>query len=157
MVTNKGKSKLVGMQSDALVPYLIEIDSPDFGMFRYTNIDSAVTFEGHVFTPAYFEISPPEKTEGTIGNAKISISAVNQEWIIRIRDGDGQSKLRLIHCLVYEDGGQIKVEGIEDTDFSLTNADWGDDTISWDMEYDDVMQVMVPCDVADSLNMAGCA
>lgn len=157
MVTNKGKSKLVGMQSDALVPYLIEINSPDFGIFRYTNIDSEVTFEGHAFTPASFEISPPEKTEGTVGNAKVSISAVNQEWIVRIRDGDQQSRLRLIHVLIYEEDGQIKVESIEDTDFSLNNADWDDASISWDMEYDDVMQVKVPCDTADSLNMAGCA
>lgn len=157
MLTNRGKSKLVGMQSEAFVPYLIEINSPDFGIFRYTNIDSEVTFEGHAFTPAYFEISPPEKTEGAVGNAKISISAVNQEWIVRIRDGDQQSRLRLIHVLIYEEGGQIKVESIEDTDFSLTNADWDDASISWDMEYDDVMQVKVPCDTADSLNMAGCA
>ena len=144
------------MESDALVPYLIEITNEDLGVFRYTNLDSAVEYDGKVFSPAYFELSPPEKTEGAIGNAKISISAVNQEWIARIRSTQRRSTLRLVHCVVYTERGEVRVEGIEDTMFTLTNADWDDAAISWEMEFDDVMQIDIPCDVADSLNMAGC-
>ena len=155
-LSNKGKSRLLGMNTEALTPYLVEIYNEDYGYFRYCNVDGQVTYENNVYTPAYFQIEPPEKTESGIGNAKITISAVDQEWIARIRGTQKRSTMRLIPCVIYEDGGSIEVESVDDVHFKLTAAEWNDTTISWEMEYDDVMQINIPCDVADSLNMAGC-
>ena len=157
MLSNKGKSKLLGMTTEALTPYLIEVTNPDLGTFRYTNLDSSVEFEGHTFTPAFFELSPPEKTDGQVGNAKITISAVDQEWIVRIRTTRKKSSLRMISCVVYEDAGNVTVEPVDEIPFALTLVDWDEVSISWDMEFDDVMQINIPCAVADSINMAGCA
>lgn len=144
------------MNTEALTPYLIEIYNEDYGYFRYCNVDGDVTYENHVFSPAFFQIDPPEKTESGIGNAKITISAVDQEWIERIRGTQKRSDLRLIPCVIYENNGSIAVESVEEIRFKLTSANWNETTISWEMEYEDVLQINVPCDVADSLNMPGC-
>lgn len=145
------------MNTEALTPYLVEIHNDDLGTFRYANIDGNVTYEGNTYAPAYFQIDPPEKTESGIGNAKITISAVDQKWIKRIRSTRKRSSMRLISVVIYEDGGNIEVEAVEEMSFKLTAAEWNEISISWEMEFDDVMQINVACDVADSLNMPGCA
>ena len=151
------KRKLVGMETDACTCFLIEITNEELGTFRYVNLGFPVEYEGKTYSAAGFNISPPEKSEGKVGNSRISISAVDQEWIQRIRTPTKEkSRMHLVSAVVYEGDGGTEVESIDELDFTLTQAEWDDVTISWDMEFDDVTNINVPCDVADSLNFPGC-
>lgn len=148
------KQRLVRLNTQAEFPYLIEVTyyNKDGGVeiYRYANSDNNISFEGNVYESSCFSLQPPEKTQTSIGNASITISAVNQEWIRRIRDTQKRAKLRFIATIVYDENGEQFVEAMEDYEFTLTEAKWNDITISWTMEFDNKMNIRIPCDSATS-------
>lgn len=154
----KGKTKKALQRAtiQAQFPFLIEITNEDLGTFYYANCDEDISYEGKTFKACYFELSPPQQTSTTIGNASISISSVDQEWIAKIRSTAKRSRLRFISTIVYDEDGQRYVEPIEDMEFMLTKATWTETTIEWSMEFDDKMDIIMPCDIADSWSCAGC-
>lgn len=155
-MTPAAKYELLRMNARARFPYLIKITNEDLGMFLYTNTDREIEYEGETYKPAYFEIVPPERSESSIGDSKLTISAIDGEWIAAIRSTQKRSTCRFIACIEYKGAGNVLViEPIEDNEFLLTAAQWDDLTVSWTMIFDDNMNIMVPCDVANSLNFPG--
>ena len=142
----------------AKFPYIIEIVNEDLGVFRYANSSKNVTFEGNMFTAGLFSVTPPERTTTSISNAKLSISCVDQTWIDKIRRTQKRSSCRFIATIIYDTDNDTTIcEAIEDNSFTLTSASWDDSNISWDMEFDDRMTVLVPVDIGSSQNCPGCA
>lgn len=156
-MTPAAKYQLLRMESHARFPFFIEIKNDDFGTFRYVNADTNKILDGQEYTAAWFSVSPPERNESSISNAKLTISAIDQEWVSKIRQTQKRSSVRFIACIQYDSGGTEVIEPMEDTSFTLTSVSWDDISITWDMIFDDNMNIMVPCDIAGSLNIPGCA
>lgn len=156
-MTPAAKYQLLRMNSHAKFPYLIEIRNDDLGVFRYANTDRDIEYQGETFQCGYFLVTPPERSESSIGDAKLTISAVDTEWISRIRTTQKRSTCKFVACIDYYDqNGNPVLEPIEENTFLLTSAQWDDLTITWTMVFDENMGIMIPCDVANSLNFPGC-
>lgn len=157
MFSNKAKQEVLRTATTAFFPYLLEIDHPDYGVFRYVNIEGGdgVTFEGNFYQAASFTIQPPEQNNSGISNATLTLSAIDQEWIIKIRNTDIKARARLIEaiCMFTETG--IEVESAESIYFTLTQAQWDDLQITWTMVFDDTMEISVPLDVASAATIPG--
>lgn len=151
------KYELLRMEAHAKFPFFIEIKNEDFGTFRYVNADEDKVFDGNVYTAGFFTITPPERNESSISNAKLTISAIDQTWISRIRQTQKRSSIRFCACIAYDANGVEIIEPMEEIEFTLTSVTWDDVTITWDMIFDDNMNIMIPCDVAGPLNVPGCA
>lgn len=117
-------------------------------MLRFANCEEDILFEGNVYSASVFALKPPEKKQDSISNATITISAIDQTWIERIRNTRYRPLIRFVACIVYTDNGQRCVESMEDYSFVLTNAEWNDITISWTMVFDEGLSLIMPCDTA---------
>lgn len=157
-MTNKAKQLAVRMETYAKFPYLIKITHPVYGEFRYANCEQSVTYMNEVYEAGFFDITPPERKDNSIGDAKLTMSALDQEWIYKIRDTDERANIKFIAVIQYDDDMQIEqVESIDELDFTLTKASWDNNfLISWDMTFDEGMGIVVPCDKATSQKVPAC-
>ena len=148
-MTNTVKDKLTQSEIQASFPYLIEVwkssDTEKEDVLRYVNSTEDKEFEGHTFTAAYFKLTPPEKTEAGIKDARITISSIDQSWIERIREADERYKIRFIAVIVYDDDGNEFIEALDDITFVLTNATWNETSIQWTMKFDEGLEINMPC------------
>lgn len=149
MYSAKVQEYLVQSDIPATFPYLIEFwkesDTEKEDVIRYVNASNDVEYEGHTFTAASFKVSPPERSENGVKDAKITISAIDQEWIVRIREADERYKIRFVACIVYEDDGTEEIESLDDLTFTLSNASWNELSIEWTMKFDEFADIKVPC------------
>lgn len=157
-MNNKSKQQILRMETYAKFPYLIEISHEEYGVFRYANSTEDITYNGNVYSSSWFEISPPERKDNSIGNASLTISSIDQFWISKIRDTDIRAKIKFIAVIEYTDDMNIEcVEPMDELDFELTKSSWdGEFSISWTMEFDDGMSIVVPCDKATSQKVPAC-
>ena len=156
-MTPYAMQQLLRMETSARFPFFIEIIHPELGTFRYVNADEAKTFDSETYEPALFSVTPPETTETSIGNAMLSISSVDQTWIEKIRSVQDRFSVRFVAALEYDDDGTETIEPLEDNEFTLTEASWTDLTITWTMVFEDAFNILVPCDIATSQKVSGCA
>jgi hypothetical protein len=145
-------------RTHAKFPYLIEITHPDYGVFRYANADEMVMCDGNNYQPATFSIQPPERNGGKIGNASLSISAVDQFWIEKIRGTQKPADIRFIAVIVYDkDNGEVVVEPLEENRFTLRKASWNETAITWEMIFDDTQSYILNSELCDSATAPGIA
>lgn len=154
-MNSKSKKEILRQQTQAKFPYLIEITTPDGEITRYCNSDEDIEFEGEVYKASFFYITPPKETNGVLSDTTISISAIDQQWIKKIRKYKEKSFIRYIAVIMYEENGTSYIDPCEDNTFILSKATWNDLTITWTMTLDDVMSIQIPCDVASPLNTTG--
>ena len=150
------QQQLLRMETQAKFPYFIEISHPDIGTAYMVNADEDKVFDGHTYGACFFSIQPPEHTESSIGNATLTISGVDGEWIQKIREQQNLFSCRFVAAIEYTDNGDEVFEAMEDNHFTLRGAQWVDQTITWTMEYDSNLSIKVPCDVATPQKCAGC-
>lgn len=157
MLSNKAKKEILRTSTTSFFPYLLEIYHPNYGTFRYANTSGieGVTFEGNFYQSASFDIQPPEHTNTGVSNASLTLSAIDQEWIIKIRETHTKATAKLIEaiCIIGENG--IEVESAESISFSLTQVQWNDLQITWTLVFDDSMDISVPIDVATQATVPG--
>ena len=144
---NSTKQQILRHETQAKFPYLIEITTELDGVFHYANCDDSIEYEGNVYEGAVFNITPPEENESEIGNGKLTISSIDQQWIEKIRRNKKRSIIRFLACIDYEEGERY-IEPIEDTEFKLSLVDWNESTITWTMLFDDDLSILIPCDSA---------
>lgn len=157
-MTSNAKKELIARETRAKFPYLIEIthyatvEDTTGTVYRFANSKDDITFEDNVYSSSVFSITPPERKQDSISDTTISISAIDQTWINRIRSTPVKakhSKIRFVAVIQYENNGIETVEPIEDIEFELTKANWGDISISWTMEFDNLQDVQVPSETID--------
>lgn len=160
-VPRRAEQEMRRMETRAKFPYLVRIHNDDYGDLFYANCDRAVSYGGDEYEPAWFEFSPPERSESSIGNASITISALPDEkgdsWVSRIRGTQKRSTIEIVAVMVYEEGGRTECEAVEGMRFELTGASWNDEAITWQMVFDDNMNILVPCDICTANVTPGCA
>lgn len=152
-MTNLAKQKIMRMETLAKFPYLIEVTYYDANgnpiLERYANCDDDIAFNGNSYTASFFSIKPPSRTNSSISDGKLTISAVDQTWIQKVRNCGKRAKIRFIACIIYDDNNKVEtVEAIDDITFTLTKCSWNDTTIEWTMLFDDRMNLQVPLDLA---------
>ena len=139
---------MLRMETYAKFPYLIEITHETYGTFRYANCNEDVEYDGHTYEASYFLIDPPERKDNSIGDAKLSISAIDQEWIAKIRGTDDRATIKFLACIQYDTAMNVEyIEPIDELTFTLTRANWDNNfMLSWDMTFDEGMAIIIPCD-----------
>lgn len=152
-MTPKAKAELLRMQTQAKFPYLIKIEHEDLGTFCYANCDETITYDGNDYEPAFFTIERGSRSEGSISNATLSFSAVDQEWIVKIRSTQKRAKLYFVASIVH--GTPLQVEPMEVEEYTLKLANWDELMISWEMIFDESMDLLIPSDIATSSKNPG--
>ena len=149
-MTRDAKLEMEKTLTRAKFPYLIEItyykNDNTSQVFRYANSDEDKVFEGNTYSAGYFTMQLPQKTQSGISDAKISISAIDQTWIQRIREADlkKRSKIRFVATIDYPNNNQETIEAIEDMSFELTNGTTEGNIIQWTMKFDTLSEIKVP-------------
>ncbi len=79
------QKRLVAQRTAAKFPYLIKITHPDYpaGIF-YANASEDITYDGNIYNRATFSIQPPDRDGSKIGDATLTISAIDQVWIEKV-------------------------------------------------------------------------
>jgi hypothetical protein len=154
-MTNKAEQLIARQETYAKFPFLIKVTHETFGIFRYVNSDQDITYDGEVYQAAYFTIDPPDRDGGKVGDGRITISAVDQFWIEKIRQTQITAAITFIAVIQYDDGAISGVEPIDEIDFTLRSANWTEDAITWDMAFDENMANIVPCEKCTALIAPG--
>ena len=156
MISNFVKGLINKQEVQAQFPFLIKITHEDYGTFLYCNASHDITYDGETYQQAVFKITPPEITATSVGNATLTMSTVDQEWIAKIRGTQKRANVRFIAAIVYQNGGQV-IEPLFDNEFVLTQAQWTEISVTWTMVFDDKWDINIPCQIMDSLNAPGVA
>jgi hypothetical protein len=154
----KAQQAIARMETYAKFPFLIQIIHATLGTFRFANSEEDIIYNGEVYKAAYFSIDPPDKDGSKVGDGLLTMSAVDQLWIERIRSTQIAAKIKFIAAIVYEDSVIAGVEQIlDEMDFTLRSVNWDKITITWVMTFDERMRNIVPCDKATALKCPGVA
>ncbi len=158
MLSAFSQRQLAAQRTAAKFPYLIKITHPDYpaGIF-YANASEDITYDGNIYNRATFSIQPPDRDGSKIGDATLTISAIDQVWIEKIRNTQIPAKLEFIAALVYEEGAISGIEPLEQNSFTLRSVSWNETTITWQMSFDENMAVNVPIDECNAMTCPGCA
>jgi hypothetical protein len=156
-MTPKAEQLIARQETYAKFPFLIKITHETFGIFRYANSDEDIMYDDEIYQAAYFTIDPPNKDGSKMGDGQLTISAVDQFWIEKIRNTQIAAKITFIASIVYDDGSVQGVEPIEEMNFTLRSVNWNETTISWAMVFDERMAIVVPCDKLTALKCPGVA
>jgi hypothetical protein len=156
-MTHKAKQLIARLETYAQFPFLIKIIHPVLGTFFRANLEEDIVYNDDRYEAAYFTIDPPDKDGGKIGDGQLTMSAVDQLWIERIRSTQIAAKIKFIASIVYDDGVVSGIEPIEEMDFTLRVVNWNEDTITWTMVFDSTMSIIVPCDKATASKCPGAA
>jgi hypothetical protein len=154
------KRQLTQQRTAASFPCLIEITYTDWfsnqeRILHYTNASEDITFEGDIYNAAAFSIQPPDRDGSTIGDATLTISAVDQAWPEKIRGTQKPAKLRFIAVIVYQEGSIAGIELLEENSFTLRAASWNETSVSWAMHFDENMAVIVPAEKCNAQTTPG--
>jgi hypothetical protein len=156
-MTYKAEQLIARQQTYANFPFLIKIIHSTFGTFLYANSNIDIVYNGEVYKAACFTIDPPDKEGSKIGDGQLTISAVDQFWVEKIRTIQTAAKIKFLAMIVYDDGVVSGIESIEEMDFTLRVVNWGEDVITWAMVFDEGMAINIPCDRATVLKCPGVA
>jgi hypothetical protein len=157
-MTPKAEQLIARRETYAKFPLLIKVTHPIFlEPLYFANSDDDITYDGSVYKAAYFTIDPPDKDGSKIGDGQLTISAVDQFWIEKIRNTQTAAKIKFMAMIVYNDGAVSGVEPMEEMNFTLRTVSWNEVTITWAMVFDENMAIIVPCDKATALKSPGVA
>lgn len=147
------KNKIINTIKDTNVnasfPYLIKVNYLG-EIYNYVNSDTDVIYKGETYKGVYFEIQPPTKDSEGFSKASITIGT-EQEWIAKIRNHKYDDDLITLTFVAIIQYGE-NIEPLEEMQFTLTNASWNLDTIKFDMEFDDLLSIVIPCHIITTQN-----
>ena len=160
-MTTKALHEMLRQDTQAKFPYLIHISHKTLGNWYYCNSGESIAFNGHTYKPALFSIESPEKTSTSMKDTRLTLSIVDSEgddWIANIRNsGNTRFEMEMSAVILYYDDSALPVvEELESNSFVLTEASWEDISVSWNVVFDDNMNLLVPIDVAGAANVPGC-
>lgn len=156
-MTNRAKLEMLRMETQAKYPYLIEITTPDGTVYRYANCDSDKVLNDNTYEAAFFIPNPPEVKDGEVSDASITISAIDMNWIARIRENEERSTIKFIAAISYDENGNEVIEELEARTFTLTVTDWTQRTIDWQMVFDLLSEIQMPVDDCNKFICPGVA
>jgi hypothetical protein len=157
MLSPYAQKEIARQRTAAKFPFLIEITHPVYETMRYANSSQNISYQGNIYYAASFAINPPDRDGSKIGNATLSISAIDQFWIEKIRETQEPAELRFIAVIVYDEGFISGVEPLEENKFTLRAVNWNETVITWTMVFDETMSLVVPSETCNAQTCPGCA
>ena len=149
---------LASRQTTAKFPFLIKISHPDFNDMFYINSSDNFLFQGNIYNASSFAIEPPDQDGAKVGNASLTISAVDQAWIQRIREIQKPAQLQFTAVIIYDEYGEIAgIEPLEENIFTCRAAKWNEISITWDLSFDERMGCIITSVKCTPINVPGCA
>ena len=152
--TNAGKREVLVQKTQASFPYLIKVYVGN-EVYRYANYRENITYKGEVYTASFFQIQPPSKSVEHKTNTTIKFTNMDNFWTELVRTHSNDMTLEFVATIVYENNSIDYLDPIDYYKFKLGDANWSESTCQFDLVIDDKGDVLVPCDVADSLNTMG--
>jgi len=137
MILSPRVQKIIAAQRTAAFPFLIQVTQTGYPDMYFVNSSENVTHGGIIYNAASFSIQPPDVDGAKVGNATLTISAIDQYWIQRIRETQIPAELRFIAVIVYDEYGVSGIEALEENSFTLRAAQWDETSISWEMSFDE--------------------
>ena len=156
MLSAKAQKRLASHDRKIMLPYLIKITHfklTGTEYYYFVNSSDNITYKGVVYNSASFSIQPPERDGARVGNATLTISAIDQFWIEKIRETQTPATLEFIAILLCDNEAEPLIEN----KFTLRNASWNDLSITWEMIFDENMAIIVPSDRCNTMTTPGCA
>ena len=156
----KVQKLLARQRKIARFPYLIRIDHEEDPVFPlyFVNADEPITYDGNIYNAASFSIEPPSRDGDKIGDATLTISAIDQFWVQKIRAVQKPAKLLFMAVIVYDENNGVEgVEPMEEMSFTLRVARFNEISVTWSMIFDERMAILVPADICNAMNTPGCA
>jgi hypothetical protein len=155
-ISSFSKRKITQQRTPASFPVLIEIAPEGEPVLYYTNASENITYDGKIYNAASFSIQPPDRDGSKIGDATLTMSAIDQVWIEKIRSTKIPAKLRFIAVIVYKEGSIAGIEPLEENSFTLRAANWNDISISWSMHFDERMAIIITSVKCNAQITPGC-
>lgn len=158
-MTNAGKQRLVRMETQASFPFFIKIHYDDGNgneiVENYVNCDEQKVFDGETYQPAYFIVKPPSRSNSTVTDGQLTLSTVDQSWIVKVRNAQKRMKCEVVGAMIYDTQGGYTIESIEESSFTMVRASWNEETMSFALMFDDRMNLQVPMDIATTIKVTG--
>jgi hypothetical protein len=156
-MTPYARRQIAQQRTAAKFPYLIKVTHDEYPPMLYANCYENITYNGEVYNAASFSISPPDRDGAKIGDATLTISAIDQVWPEKIRGTQKPAKLRFIAAIIYDEGTISGIEALEENSFTLRGASWNELTVTWTMEFDNAMANRIPADICNAQTTPGIA
>lgn len=132
------------------LPVLMEITHGVSGYpnpLRIVNNTVSLTYDGNEYLPYPFRFDPPDVLEsGQVANARLTISAVDQQIAAIIRSTSVPPTVRAIAMYYSDETGSTVFEPIAAWDHILRKVSGNDESISAELIYEDRLDNEVPGD-----------
>ena len=148
---------LAAQRTAARFPYLVKITHPDYSDMLYANSSENIVYQGDIYNAVSFSIQPPDMDGPQIGAAALTISAVDQVWIEKIRSTQIPAQLQFIAVIVYDGFGIAGIEQLEENNFTLRAAKWDEKSITWDLSFDERQSYIITSIKCTPQIAPGCA
>jgi len=157
----KVQKLLAAQRKIAKFPFLIKVTHEtdhEFPMY-FVNAPDDVTYKGNIYHAASFSIEPPDRDGSKIGDATLTLSAIDQFWIQKIRENQKPAKLEFVAVILYDDDrtGIEGIEAMENICFTLRAASFNEIAVTWTMVFDENMAINVPADTCNAMATPGCS
>jgi len=141
------------------LPVLLEITHGVAGYpnpLRIVNNTVALTYESNEYLPYPFRFDPPDVLDsGQIANARITISAVDQQIAAIIRSTDVPPSV-VARAMYYSDEtGSVVFEPLASWSHTIRNVSGTVDAISAELVYEDRLDLEIPGDEFRPTNFPG--
>jgi len=156
-MTPKVQQLLSRHRTFAAFPYLIKISHPEYADMLYANSLENIVFRGNIYNSANFTLQPPDLDGSKIGAASLTISAVDQVWIEKIRQTQIPALLQFIAVIDYNDLGIAGIEALDENSFTLRAARWDEKSITWELSFDERQNYIITSIKCTPQVAPGCA
>lgn len=157
-MTPKTLQQIYRLTSEGSFPAFLEIYHPeiDGGVWRLVNYRTDLVYNGNTYSAAIFTFTPPKYSDKQINNATISISAIDQSVIELIRKLSSRASAKIVAGFYFE-GGDLTIDPIEEWEFKLSSVNWTEISATWELLYDDRLDIQVPTDKMSAQKCPGVA
>jgi len=155
--------ELWNQNTDGHLPVLLEIFNPDIkwgddeqeqeNMYlRVIDDSNPVVYKGKKYIPARFDFTPPEETGKTIGNASITLSAIDSRVVQMLRSIELQCQVTVMAMFakkVTESGSTTYMfYPLDHLRTKMNSASYNRVTAQMNLVFKDVLKLNVPRDKA---------
>lgn len=137
-------------------PVLVEIYNPDLKWsdssleqddmyLRVISDTNAVIYKGKKYLPCRFTYTPPEKDGKQVGQASITISALDSRIIQMLRSVEIQCEITVVAGFV-KNGSVYKFIPLDTFKGTVASASYNSTTAQLDLTYKDVLALNIPKD-----------
>ena len=144
--------------TDGFLPVLLEIYNPDIkwkdGTLEQDNMylrvisdTNAVMYKGKKYLPCKFSYTPPEEDGKSVGQASITISAVDSRVVQMLRSIELQCEVKVM-AMFAKRGTETRFYPIEYIRSKLPSATYNRLTAQLTLSYKDVLKLNVPRHIA---------